>query len=133
MKKTPEEKERARIERIERRNRELEKYPGCHYSVGSGSMLQLICQDGSHWPGVTVRTNNLRLFKPSTIGGEQNWVEANIRLDDIYGVAQLVAALMARLNGLIESANLEVAAIKPPKALDHPVVDHAPDSTERQP
>lgn len=104
-----EEREKRRAEREAQKKRDEIRLPGVHYAPEN---LQLILRAGEgHHSGLIVRTDDLRQFHQSPIGGDSGWVQAYVPLRNIEDLARLIAALVARLNELIDEANAEIMGI----------------------
>jgi len=100
---TAEEKKKRREDRAARIELENKRFPEAALLSRNGDLqIRLRRGDGLF---LIVRTNNLEDFRPSVIGGDNGWVEDGVFLGDIEALASFTAALVARLNHLIESAN----------------------------
>ena len=101
---TKEEKAQRRQERIQANKERDNKFPGAFYSPRN---LQVVFKRGESW-SFSIRTNDLDQFKPCRIGGDHGWVEAYVPMNDIGEVSELAAAIIARLNALIDDANEDI-------------------------
>jgi hypothetical protein len=129
---TTEERAKRRQERVDEKSRNAERFPEFFYARYP---LQIILKEGEY-SFLRVRTNNLDQFTPSVIGGDEGWVEAAVPIDNINVLAHFIAALAARLNALIESANESMLRAQPLilNRLEHaPLLAENPDGTDTSP
>lgn len=108
---TPEEKEKRKRATAEARRLQEQKFPSTRYAPQD---VQIIFDAGWNY-SFTIRAKNISLFKPDEIDGTDGWVRAYIPLRGIEEVASLAAAIVCRLNAMVERANADLAKTKTAK------------------
>lgn len=105
---TPEEKLRRNKQREIEREERARKFPEAFYCNNG---MQLMFDEGED-QFLIIRTNDLGRFRPSTIGGDAGWLEVAVSVDDVFAMSEFAAALMCRLNYLIDETNLNLRLTK---------------------